>query len=57
MADYEIQFEGMVPEWNSVIVEGAADAVDAEALAFDQISLSYPEMDDVNIVSVKEIIK
>lgn len=56
MPSFEVFFEGTVPEWNSIRIDGVADADEAEDAAFDEIPFAYPEMSDISVVDVKEIV-
>lgn len=56
MPSFEVYFEGTVPEWNSIRIDGVENADEAEDVAYDEISLAYPEMSDISVMDVKEII-
>jgi predicted nuclease of restriction endonuclease-like (RecB) superfamily len=54
MTMYNIEFVGYLKEWGQIDLE-ADDVEQAEGFALEQIKDLYPEYEDIEVESIKEI--
>ena len=55
MPNFEFDFEGVVPEFGNGQVT-ANDLEQAAEFAYEYVRDAYPEMDDVNVSRIREIL-
>lgn len=51
---YEIEFEYLVPEWGTIEIDDPSiTREEVEEYAVDHIEMSYPEAQDIKILSIR----
>ena len=56
MTNYDIDYSYKIPEWGTISNIMANDLDDAEAVAYETIKKLYPDIVDVEIDAVRELI-
>lgn len=57
MSIHEVEFSYSTPEWSSIEIDldPALDAEEKEDVAFREVEEVYPDAQDINITSIREI--